>query len=68
MRIDPANPATVKSTVSHEFDDITVRHGGRLMHLLVVLQQLLPPALVPDEEFSVYELMAAHFVAAQESV
>jgi hypothetical protein len=38
------------------------------MHLLVVRQQLPPPALIPDEEFSVDELMAAHFFATQEFV
>jgi hypothetical protein len=39
MRIDPANTAAVQSTVSHEFDDITVRHSGRVMHLLVVRER-----------------------------
>jgi hypothetical protein len=58
----------VQSTVEHELDDIAVRHGGRSMHLLVIRQQLPPPALIPDEEFSEDELMPAHFVATQESV
>jgi hypothetical protein len=51
MRIDPANPPAVQSTLAHELDDSAVRHGGRSMHLLVVRQQLPPPALIPDEEF-----------------
>ncbi len=68
MRIDPANPAAVESTVSHEFDDITVRHGGRLMHFLVAREQLLSTALIPHEELSIDELMAADLVPAQEPV
>jgi hypothetical protein len=48
MRIDPANPAAVQSTDADELHDITVRHGGCLMHLLVVRQQLLPPTRIPD--------------------
>ena len=68
MRIDPADPTAVKLTVSHESDDILVRHHRRLMHLLVIRQQPLPTTLVPDEEFAVDEFMAADFIATQESV
>ena len=68
MRIDPADTAPMEATVPHELDNIAVRHSGRLMHLLVVRQQLRPAALIPYEEFSVYELMAAHFVATQKRV
>lgn len=68
MRIDPANTAPVEPTISHEIDNITVRHGGCLMHLLVVRQQLLPPALITDEELSVDEVMTAYLVASQKRV
>ena len=68
MRIDPANPAAVQSTAPHELHDINMRHSGRLVHLLVIREQLFSSALVTDEELSVDELMAAHLVAAQESV
>ena len=38
MRIDPANPAAMQSTVTHEPDNIYVTHSGRLVHLLVARQ------------------------------
>ena len=68
MRIDPADAAPVESTVSHEIDNIAVRHCGCLVHLLIVRQQRRPTALVPDEELSINERMTAHFVAAQKRV
>lgn len=68
MRIDPANTEPVQPAVPDELDDLAVRHDWRLMHLLVVRQQLLPSSLVPDQEFAVNELMAADLVAAQEPI
>ena len=68
MRINPAYPVSVQSTAPYELHNINMRHGGRLVHLLIIREQLFSPALVPDEELSVDELMAAHFIAAQESV
>src|SRR6516162_5284442 len=53
---------------AHKHNDFAVSHGGRLMHLLVAGQQLFPPALIPDEEFSIDEVVAARLVAAQKAV
>src|SRR6187551_197462 len=61
MRIDPTDTSSVQSPDAHKFDDIAMRHDRRLMHLLVVGQQLLaPPGLVPDEELSVHEVMPTY--------
>src|SRR5688572_18211304 len=68
MRIDPANPVSVQSTASYELHHIDMRHSGRLVHLLVICEQLFSPALVPDKKLSVDELVAADLVTAQESV
>ena len=40
MRINPANPAAVQPTVAHELHNVNVRHSGRLVHLLVIREQL----------------------------
>jgi hypothetical protein len=48
MGIDPADPASVQSPISHELDNITVRHDWCSVHLLVVRQQLRPPAFVSE--------------------
>ena len=68
MRIDPPDAPSVQPPVAHKLDDIAMRHDRRLMHLLVVGQQLLTPAFVPDEELSVHEVMPTHFVAAQQRI
>lgn len=68
MRIDPADVTPVESAVPHEIHNIAVRHGGCLVHLLIVRQQLRPATPVPDEELSVNERMATHFVATQKRV
>jgi len=68
VRIDPANTAPVQAPITHELDDIGVRHDGCLMHSLVVGQQLLAAALVTDKELAEDEVVAAHFVTTQEPV
>ena len=68
VRIDPANTAPVQAPITHELDDIGVRHDGCLVHSLVVGQQLLAAALVTDKELAEDEVVAAHFVTTQEPV
>ena len=48
MRTNPTDATSVQPPVAHKFDDIAMRHDRGLMHLLVVGQQLLTPAFVPD--------------------
>jgi len=52
VRIDRPNPAAVESSVTCGPDHLMVRYRGRVMHQLVVLQPLSPPADVRNEEFS----------------
>lgn len=54
--------------LTHELDDISMRHDGYLVHSLVVGQQLFATALVADEELAEDEVVATYFVAAQEPV
>lgn len=57
MRIDPADAASVQPPVADKCDDVVMRYHRRLMHLLVVGQQLFTPAFVADEQFAVHEVM-----------
>lgn len=68
MRVDPTDTAPVKLSVADERDDFIVTHDRRLIHALVVPQQLFAPSLIANEEFAVDEVVAAHFVATQEVV
>jgi hypothetical protein len=68
VRIDPANTAPVQPSITHELYDISVRHDGRLVHSLVVGQELFATAFVADEELAEDEVVAAHFVTTQEPV
>src|SRR5688500_17633967 len=68
MRVDPPDATPVQPPVPHEGHDIAVRHERRLMHLLVVCQKLTATAFVPDEEYPVHKIVAAHSVAAQQRV
>src|SRR5918995_2532925 len=45
-----------------------MRDNRRLVHLSVIGQQLLAATFITDEEFAVHEIMATHFVTAQERV
>ena len=65
MHVDPADASAVQLPITHECDDIGVSNNGRLVHTLVVSQQLLAATPIADEEFTVDEVVAAHFVAAQ---
>src|SRR5439155_14161342 len=47
VRIDPANPAPVQSSIAHKFYDISMRHHRCLVHSLVVGQQLSAAPLSP---------------------
>ena len=57
-----------QSPFSHERDNVAVRDEWRLVHLRVLGQKLLAPSLVANEKFPVDEIMATHFVTAQEPV
>ena len=68
MRINPANTPPVQPPITHELYDIIVRHDGRLVHSLVIGQQLFATALVADKQLAEDEVVAAHFITTQEPV
>jgi hypothetical protein len=67
-RIDPTDAAPVQLPLAHEFDDIPVRYDRRLMHLLVVGQQLLTPTFVADEYTKSCPLTSSRLNNASSSV
>jgi hypothetical protein len=68
MHVDPAYPSAVQPTVADEGNDIGMRDNWCLIHALVLRQQCLAPVFVADEELTVHEFVAAHFIAAQKLV
>jgi len=59
MDVNPTRAAPVEAASANKGDDFPMRHWTRLVHLLVFLQELLPAATVADEQFAVYQFMAA---------
>jgi len=68
VRIDPANTAPVQSSIAHKFYDIRMGHHWRLVHSLVVGQQLSAATLIADEQLAEDEVVAAHLVTTQKAV
>ena len=68
MRVDPTDAASIQATLPHERYDVGMWDDRRLVHLRIIGQQLLAATLITDEEFAVHEIMATHFVTAQEAV
>jgi hypothetical protein len=54
--------------IANELDDVTVRDHDRLMHPLVVGQELPTASPVSNEEFSVDQLVPRHCIETEESV
>src|SRR5262245_42252566 len=68
MHVDPPDASAVQFAVADEDDDISVRDNWCVIHALVLGQQRLAPALVANEELTVDEIVAAHFIAAEKLV
>ena len=65
MCIDPSDAPAMQSAAANEGDHISVWHQRRLMHLLVVVEQLLASADIADQQFAVNEVMGTDLVATQ---
>ena len=66
--IDPANTATMKTTMSDELDHFGMRDCWHVMNETIVGQQLLSTAFVADEKFPEDEVMAADFATTEKFV
>ena len=65
--IDPAHAATVQAAISNE-REITVGDHLRLMPSLIGGQKLPAASPVADEEFSINQLVPAHFIQIEDPV
>jgi hypothetical protein len=68
MHVDPPYAPAVQLAVPDEGNDISVRDDWCLIHALVLRQQRLAPPFVANEQLTVDEIMAAHFIAAQKFI
>lgn len=65
MNIDPTDPPPVQVTVFDERDHLGMRDGSRLKHPLVVGQEFLAAALIPDQELAIYKIVAGNFILVE---
>ncbi|MEO8127814.1 MAG: hypothetical protein ABJF23_15705 [Bryobacteraceae bacterium] len=65
MRVDPANSSPVKFLRTHEFRDLLVWNIGKPMHESVRREKVLPPARIPDQQFTVNQIVPGGFVVFQ---
>jgi hypothetical protein len=68
MHVDPPYAPAVELAVADEGDDIRVGDNWCLIHALVLGQQRLAPAFVANQELTVDEIVAAHFIAAEKLI
>jgi hypothetical protein len=68
MYVDPSNASAVQLAVADEGDDLRVRDNWGLVHALVVCQQRPAPAFVANEELTVNEIVASHFISTQKVI
>jgi hypothetical protein len=68
VNVDPTHAATMQVASANECYDVTVRDFARLMHPLVIRQELPAASSVAKEEFSVDQLMPCHFIETEQSV
>src|SRR5262245_45686278 len=57
VSIDPPDPALVQPAMPDELHDVSVRHGGCLMHQHVVSEKLPSPAFVAHQQLADHEVV-----------
>ena len=66
--IDPPDAAALQPSMADEGHDLLVPQHGGLVHLPVAGQQIVPPAAIPDEQLTVYQVVADDVIAGEELV